>query len=80
MGMIWKKKVNLKPLKDMACGLIAKGKYFNQVPTLKQKNLPKGADCAFTFKFKYEDEWYLASFYDYENGNKVSLDVVKWVE
>jgi len=78
MGMIWKKDFNLKVLKEMSEGVIIKDQFFNQVMTLEQKDVEKWADCIFNFKFEYDDEWYLATFYEHETDSKVSLNVVKW--
>ena len=80
MGMIWGKEINLKPLVDIVDGLIIKDDFFNQVPTLEQKDVEKWADCTFNFKFEYEGEWFLASFYEYDDNKKVTLSVTKWTK
>jgi hypothetical protein len=79
MGMILGKDFNLKILKDLSKGMIIKDEFFNEVPILEQKDLEKWSYSEFNFKFKYEDEWYLATFYNHGGENKVSLSVAKWV-
>ena len=78
--MIWGKEVDLKSLAKMSDGLIVKDDYFDTIRTLEQKDVEKWADCAFTFKFEYEGEWYLATFHEHHGDEyKVTLSVTKWV-
>lgn len=80
MGMIWGKEFDLKQLANMTDGLIQKDDFFDSVQTLEQKDVEKWSDCTFNFKFEYNGEWYLASFYEHETDKKVSLSISKFVE
>ncbi len=79
MGMINCVKLNLNQIPEISNGIVKKDSFFDEVPSLNQKDMEKWADSKFDFKFKVENEWYLASFYnDNSNVNEVSLSFSKF--
>jgi len=61
--------------------LIVKDDYFDEVPTLIQKDKEKSAEAKFDFKLKVDGEWFLGTFYsDNPDNNEVSLSFSKFVE
>jgi len=72
-------KLKLNQVPEISTGLIKRDSFFDEVPTLNQKDLEKWAETKFDFKLKVGDNWYLGSFYnDDSNVNEVSLSYSKF--
>jgi len=83
MGLIECKALDLLALisKEDVKSLVVKDEYFDEVPTLIQRDKEKGAEVKFAFKLKIEGEWFLGDFInDNPNLNEVSLVFSKFTE
>ena len=79
MGMINCMKLDLSQIPEISNGIVAKDSFFDEVPTLYQKDLEKWAESKFDFKVKFGNDWYLGSFYnDNSHVNEVSLSFSKF--
>jgi len=58
MGLIHCMELNFSQIPEISNGIVKKDSFFDEVPTLKQKNLEKWAESKFEFKIKIEHEWY----------------------
>ncbi|MCD4676580.1 MAG: hypothetical protein K8S18_11395 [Desulfobacula sp.] len=79
MGMIKCMKLNLNQVPEISNGILKKDSFFDEVPTLNQKDMEKWAESKFDFKIKIEGEWYIGSFYnDDPEKNEISLSFSKF--
>ncbi|MBA3010050.1 MAG: hypothetical protein FP812_07415 [Desulfobacula sp.] len=79
MGLIHCMELDFSQIPEISNGIVKKDSFFDEVPTLNQKNLEKWAESKFEFKIKIEHEWYLGSFYNDDSRiNEVSLSFSKF--
>lgn len=79
MGLINCVELDLTQVPEIATSLIKKDSFFDEVPTLNQKDMEKWAEPVFQFKVKIEGEWYLGSFYnDDPKLTEISLSFSKY--
>jgi len=79
MGLINCVELDLSQIPEIAKSLIKKDSFFDELPTLNQKDLEKWAEPIFQFKVKIKGEWYLGSFYnDDPRLKEISLSFSKF--